>query len=76
MYVYSMMVPSVFAIVDIFDFFKLRFEPVDVISGIFPLYENGLGWVSPTLMVAILAYLLDYRKGNVQNEASSSITYK
>lgn len=75
-YVYSMMVPSVFAIVSIFDFFKLRFELVEVIFGFFPLYENGLGSASPSLMVAILAYLLDYRKGNVKKEASSSITYK
>lgn len=76
MYVYSMLVTSVFAIVSVLDFFELHFKPVDVILGIFPLYENGLGWVVPTLTVAILGYLLDYQKGHIQREAPSSVSYK
>lgn len=72
MYVYSMIVTSIFAIHSVLDFFKVNLDAVDSILGIFPLYENGLGWVVPTLIVATLGYLLDYSQGGILKEASSS----
>src|SRR5699024_10777530 len=72
MYVYSMIVTSIFAVYSLLDFFKLKLQAVDTVLGIFPLHENGLGWVLPTLIVAILGYLLDYMKGKILKEASST----
>lgn len=66
MYVYSMVVTSIFALVSVLDFFDFHLKPLDILLGIFPLYENGLGWVVPTLLVAILGYTLDYKEGSIQ----------
>jgi len=72
MYVYSMIVTSIFAIHSVLDFFKVNLNAIDLVLGIFPLHENGLGWVVPTLIVAILGYLLDYKKGSIFKENSST----
>lgn len=72
MYVYSMIVTSIFAIHSVLDFFKLELQAVDSILGIFPLFDNGVGWVVPTFIVAILGYLLDYTKGRIIKEPSTT----
>lgn len=75
MYVYSMAVTTIFAVISVLDFFNVRFEAVDSVLGIFPLYENGLGWVVPTLIVATVGYVIDLTKGKVlKNAASSTIS--
>ena len=70
MYVFSMIVTSIFAIDSVLDFFDLKITAIESVLGIFPLYGNGLGWVVPTLVVAILGYLLDYRKGKILKEST------
>lgn len=75
MYVYSMGVTAVFAVVSVLDFFQVHFGVVDTVLGIFPLYENGLGWVVPALIVATVGYVIDLTKGKVlKNAASSTIS--
>src|SRR5690625_1828415 len=70
MYVFSMIVTSIFSIDSVLDFFDLKITAIESVLGIFPLYGNGLGWVVPTLIVAILGYLLDYRKGKILKEST------
>ena len=65
MYVYSVSVTSVFAISSVLDFFHINIGVFETFLGIFPLYANGLGWVVPTLICAIIGYTMDYFSGKI-----------
>lgn len=65
MYVFSVVVTAVFALSSVLDSFDLDLGMIDQVLGIFPLYANGLGWVVPTLFVAVVGYALDYFQGKI-----------
>lgn len=68
MYVLSISVTSIFAVCSVLDFFQVNLGLIDTLLGVFPLYESGLGWAVPTLVVAIIGYLSDYFQGKVLHE--------
>lgn len=68
MYVFSISVTAVFAICDVLDFFQIDLGVLDTILGVFPLYANGLGWVVPTLAVAVIGYMWDHVQGRVSQQ--------
>lgn len=74
MYVYSILVTSIFAVMSVLDFFEIKIETIDALLQIFPLYQNGLGWVLPTFIVAIIGYFLDVRKGKVIKHPRASLS--
>src|SRR5699024_9572177 len=59
MVVFSMIVTSIFAISSVLDALHIDIHVLDSILRIFPLYENGLGWVLPALCVGIVGYIWD-----------------
>lgn len=73
MYVYSIFVTAIFAVCSVLDFFQVKLGIIDTILGVFPLYESGLGWLVPTLIVAIIGYLWDYFQGEVFRDVIGSV---
>lgn len=71
MYVLSISVTSVFAVYDVLQFFNIDVPIIDTVLGVFPLFENGLGWVVPTLVVAIIGYLWDYSQGKILHKEAT-----
>lgn len=59
MVVFSMIVTSIFAISSVLDALHIDIHVLDSILRIFPLYENGLGWVLPAFCVGIVGYIWD-----------------
>lgn len=59
MYVYSILVTFVFAVIGVLDALQVNLSTIDSILNIFPLYEDGLGWVFPALIMFIIGYLVD-----------------
>lgn len=59
MYLFSMIVTSVFAVHSVLDALNIEILSLNKVLSIFPLYGNGLGWVVPTLFVAVLGYIWD-----------------
>src|SRR5690625_329668 len=73
MYVFSVSVASVFALCDVLDFFQIDLGVMDTVLNVFPLYANGLGWVVPTLIVAVIGYLWDLVQGNILHNKPTTI---
>lgn len=65
MYVYSVAITFVFAVIGVLDSFKVDLSSIDTVLNVLPLYENGLGWVIPALVMFVIGYLIDYVNGNV-----------
>lgn len=73
MYVFSVAVTSVFALCDVLDFFQINLGVLDNILGVLPLYVNGLGWVVPTLVVAVIGYVWDYFQGKISQRKPATL---
>jgi len=71
MYVFSIAVTSVFALSSVLESLDINLGMIDDMLSIFPLYENGLGWVMPTLVVAIVGYLWDLLQEKVLRQATA-----
>lgn len=65
MYVFAVTVTFIFAIIEVLAFFNIRLKAVDSLLSIFPLYNNGLGWVLPALIAFIVGYIIDLVRGSV-----------
>src|SRR5690625_2184162 len=74
MYVYSISITAVFAICSVLESFQINLVYMDAVLGVFPLYKNGLGWVFPTFIVAIIGYAQDYFQGKVLHQATTSVS--
>jgi len=66
MYVGSMIVTSIFAILSVLDFFEIHLHMIENIFGYLPLYADGLGWVVPAFVIAIIGYIIDQSQGKVK----------
>ena len=66
MYVGSMIVTSIFAILSVLDFFEIHINIIENIFGYLPLYADGLGWVVPAFVIAIIGYIIDQSQGKVK----------
>ena len=65
MYVFSIVVTSIFAVLSVFDFFGIKITIIENIMVHLPLYTDGLGWVLPALVVAIVGFIMDKAQGKV-----------
>ena len=65
MYVFSIVITSVFAVLSVLDFFDIKLAVIDNIMVHLPLYTDGLGWVLPALVVAIIGFVVDKIQGKV-----------
>lgn len=65
MYLFSMIVTAVFAVHSVLDALNLEIVAFNKVLSVFPLYANGLGWVVPTLLVAVLGYVWDLAQRKV-----------
>lgn len=61
MYVLAVSVATVFASYEVLGTFDIQFDGLYSILTILPLFENGLGWTVPTLMAAVIGYVLDFK---------------
>src|SRR5699024_5301216 len=60
MYRFAVTVTFIFAVIEVLDFFNIRIKQVDTGLSLFPLYENGLGWVVPAFIAFTVGYILDF----------------
>lgn len=65
MYQFSIAITAIFAIHGVLDFFEIDVSNIDKALGFLPLHANGLGWVIPAIIVALVGYVWDYTKGNI-----------
>lgn len=62
MYICSVSVATLFALYDVLATFNIQIEAVHYYFTLLPLYGNGLGWTVPTLLAAVVGYVLDIRR--------------
>jgi branched-chain amino acid:cation transporter, LIVCS family len=65
MYVLSVSVATLFAFYEVLTTFNISLTKLNSILNLLPLYENGLGWTLPTLLAAVIGYILDLKRGEV-----------
>ncbi|MEW9502894.1 branched-chain amino acid transport system II carrier protein [Jeotgalibacillus marinus] len=65
MYVFAVSVATLFAFYEVLDTFNIRIDGISSTLNLLPLYENGLGWTLPTLLAAVIGYILDSKRGEV-----------
>ncbi|MFC0300336.1 branched-chain amino acid transport system II carrier protein [Virgibacillus soli] len=61
MYVYATTVATIFAFYDMLGSFQIKIPVLHHILRLLPMFENGLGWVLPTLIAATIGYFIDYK---------------
>ena len=59
MYVYAICVTVLFAVYDLLGSFGGHLPVLDHVLNILPLYADGLGWLLPTFIFAIIGYSID-----------------
>src|SRR5699024_1916769 len=59
MYVYAILVTVLFAVYDLLGTFGGHLPVLDHVLNILPLYADGLGWLLPTFIFAIIGYSID-----------------
>ena len=64
MYQLTVAITSVFAVYDMLVSLHIEIQIFENILSIAPFFEEGLGWVVPALIAAIIGYILDMFKNN------------
>jgi branched-chain amino acid:cation transporter, LIVCS family len=59
MYVFSVSVVTFFAVCEVLNSLNIPINELNSSLAILPLYEDGLGWIVPTLLAAGIGYCLD-----------------
>lgn len=65
MYVFAVSVATLFAISEVLNTFNIQIDGLNSFLTLLPLYENGLGWTGPTLMAAVIGYVIDFKSKEV-----------
>lgn len=65
MYVFAVSVATLFAICEVLNTFNIQIDGLNFFLTFLPLYENGLGWTGPTLMAAVIGYVIDFKSKEV-----------
>lgn len=65
MYIYAVSIVTLFAIYEVLNTFNIQINGLYSFLSFLPLYENGLGWTLPTLMVAVIGYVIDVKRKEV-----------
>lgn len=64
MYQLSVAITSIFAVYDMLASLNININLFENILSITPFFEEGLGWVVPAVIAAIIGYILDMFKNN------------
>lgn len=59
MYLFAVSVATFFALYEVLNSFNLQINVLETYFTFLPLHENGLGWTAPTLLAAIIGYVID-----------------
>jgi branched-chain amino acid:cation transporter, LIVCS family len=65
MYVFGVSVATIFASYEVLNTFTNQINGLNSLLTLLPLYENGLGWTIPTLLAAVIGYVLDVKREEV-----------
>lgn len=65
MYVFGVSVVTLFATFEALSTFAFQTDILSSFLTLLPLYENGLGWTGPTLLVTVIGYFMDLMQEKV-----------
>lgn len=65
MYVFGVSVVTLFATFEALSTFTFQTNELSSFLTLLPLYENGLGWIGPTLLVTVIGYFMDLKQEKV-----------
>lgn len=62
MYVFAVSVVTLFAVYEVLATFNIEIDGLNSFLILLPLYANGLGWTCPTLIAAVIGYVIDAKR--------------